>query len=273
MPQNVVETETSNAMREAHARGSSAWPALSATYDQFHRQATQANGGCAMVPSHAEDFYLSVACANADALGHAILEAQYFSMLRHLVQTMVTDGAAVDDILQNVRMRLLAGAAPKIGTYRGNGALSGWLRKVTAHAARDHCRAKKSERRRQRLIFLAQPSHPGDEADATARRIAADQHERECEQAWSKAMRSVNSADLHLLHHRFALGLSIDALSPIYAVHRATIARRVHRAMQRVRRIVHSSLATQHRQLAPHELDAMMCEWSSSTSELSMQER
>jgi hypothetical protein len=83
----------------------------------------------------------------------------------------------------------------------------------------------------------------------------------------------VDSGELGLLHDRFARGMSIDALSPIYAVHRATIARRVQRAVQRVRRIVRSSLATQHGELAPHELDAMMREWSSSTLELSLQER
>jgi RNA polymerase sigma-70 factor, ECF subfamily len=276
MLQNGLETTSalaSNAMREAHARGKSVWASLGVTYDQFDQQATRANGGSARVPSHAEDFYLSVACANADALAHAVLEAEYFPMLRQAVRAMVPDGAAVDDILQNVRMRLLAGAAPKIGTYRGQGSLSGWLRTVTTHAARDHCREKKSERRRQRLLYLSQPGQPGDEPDATARRIAADQHERACERAWSNAMRSVDSADLHLLHHRFALGLSIDALSPIYSVHRATIARRVHRAMQRVRRIVRSSLATQHRELSAHELDAMMREWSTSTADLSMQQR
>jgi len=272
MPQNLVET-TNGAMREAHARGRSAWSALGVTYEQFHSHATQANGGSYRVPTHAEDFYLSVACANADALAHEILEAQYFPMLRHVVKATVPDGAAVDDILQNVRMRLLAGAAPKIATYRGNGSLSGWLRTVTTHAARDDCRAKKSERRRQRLLFLAQPSHSGDDAESSARRIAAGQHEHECEQAWSQAMRCVASKDLDLLHDRFARGMSIDALSPIYDAHRATIARRVHRVVQRVRRIVRSSLATQHRELAPHELDAMMREWSSSTLELPMHER
>jgi RNA polymerase sigma-70 factor, ECF subfamily len=283
MPQNVVETEaalasgapgtqTNRAMREAHARGESAWPSLGVTYEQFQERAMLANGGRAMVPSHAEDFYLSAACMNAHALAHEALEAHYFPMLRHVVRATVMDAAAVDDILQNVRVRLLAGAAPKIGTYRGNGPLSGWLRRVTTHAASDHCRAKKSERRRQRLLFLAQPSHAGDDAESAARRIAVDEHERECEQAWSKAMRCVDSADLVLLHDRFARGMSIDALSPIYCVHRATIARRVHRAVQRVRRIVRNSLATQHRGLGPHELDAMMCEWSRSTSELPMQE-
>jgi RNA polymerase sigma-70 factor (ECF subfamily) len=282
MPQNVVETEaalaggapgtqTNSAMREAHARGRSAWASLGVTYEQFHERATQANGGRAMVPSHAEDFYLSAACVNADALAHEALEARYFPMLRHVVKATVMDAAAVDDILQNVRMRLLAGAAPKIGSYRGNGSLGGWLRRVTTHAASDHCRAKKSERRRQRLLSLAQASHLCDDPESAAR-IAVDEHERECEQAWSKAMRCVGSADLVLLHDRFARGMSIDALSPIYSVHRATIARRVHRAVQRVRRIVRNSLATQHRGLGPHELDAMMREWSSSTSELPMQE-
>ena len=274
MPQNVLEAmtlqaapaaetpdDTSEPSRAAYRRGASAWPALRVTYEQFREQSARANRGSVAPPSHPEDFYLCVACANADALAHDALEARYFPPLRAIVGAMLADAAAVDDVLQNLRMRLLAGSAAKIGSYRGHGPLGSWLRKVALHAARDYCRSTANERRRRRALCLAQQSQPCDEPEATALAIADARSERECEQAWSAAKGRMQRADIELLEHRFASGMSIDALSPIYAVHRATIARRVQRALQRVRRIARSALAAEHRDLAPYELDAMMRDW------------
>ncbi|HTV18044.1 MAG TPA: sigma-70 family RNA polymerase sigma factor [Polyangiaceae bacterium] len=259
LPVSSTSGETSRSIREAHARGASAWPALHVTCEQFHSQIVRASGEGAAAPSHAEDFYFCVACTNADTLAHELLEAGYFPQLRQIVQGVVMDGAAVDDILQDLRMRLLAGASPKIATYQGRGALGSWLRKAALYAARDYCREKTSERRRQRAISLQQELQPRDEPDAAPR--AANQNERECEQAWSTAKRHMPVADLQLLEHRFGSEMSIDTLGPIYAVHRATIARRVQRALQRARRLARNALAAEHRDLMQWELDAMMRDW------------
>ena len=263
--------DTSLRLREAYSLGRAAWNELAVSYEQFEAQAVQANGGTPAAPTHAADFYLAVACANADQIAHEVLEARYLPALKRLIRVTITDPAAVDDVMQEVRMRLLAGPRPKIALYRGHGSLNGWLRTIAVHGARDHFRQRRLERKRHLVFSNAQRAESRDLTSDCDDRSACDHQQRECEQAWLKAIRDVDSIDFKLLHHRFALGMSIDVLSPIYAVHRATIARRVHRAAHRVRGLVRQTLSSEHGELSPRELDSMMCEWSSSAQTVALE--
>ena len=51
------------------------------------------------------------------------------------------------------------------------------------------------------------------------------------------------------------LGLSIDALSPVYAAHRSTIARRIDRIVTRLRSQAHKMLTPYYRDLSSNDLD------------------
>lgn len=267
---DASDTE-SGAMLEAYALGRTIWPELTVTHEQFRAQAARANGGSAKAPACAADFYLSVACANADEHAHAVLEARYFPTLVQLVRATITDSAAVDDVMQEVRLRLLAGPQPKIGSYRGQGSLAGWLRRVAVHAARDHFRVEKIERRRQWMLYNAQNAELRASTSTSDERLDDRGQLQGCEHAWRKALQDVGTGDLDLLQRRFALGMSIDALSPLYAVHRATIARRVQRVAHRMRRVAREALGSEHQGLSPRELDAMMCEWSSRVETVALQ--
>jgi len=91
---------------------------------------------------------------------------------------------AVEEVLQEIRTRLLVGSNPKISSYRGSGALSGWLRSLAVNAAQDRVRSNIVQRGRLRRIAAAERGRPS----ATTLEDSAEQpfrsdHARVCGRA------------------------------------------------------------------------------------------
>jgi RNA polymerase sigma-70 factor (ECF subfamily) len=209
------------------------------------------------VPAHPADVYLCAACADGQTAAYRALEAAYFPAAYASIRRLLGDASA-QEVLQEVRTRLFVGPARKIASYRGHGRLLGWLRTVAIHAAQDHLRAASAQR--GWLVRLAGAQHPNATlaaAEGTDEQLFQMQRARPCAQAWSSAIGALGSAERQLLHHHFVAGLSIDVLGTLYSVHRATVARRIRRATDRVRSHVRKALAQHDWDLSAGDLDAL----------------
>jgi RNA polymerase sigma-70 factor, ECF subfamily len=244
-------------LREAFVAAKTAWPRIILTYEQFQAYVAQRERAPASVPAYPADVYLCTACVNGQDIAYQSLEATYFPSLESAIYHVVGERPAVDDVLQEVRTRLFVGRAPKIASYRGSGSLGGWLRKVAVRASQDYRREKAMQYRRRRRLLDAERT-TAIRVDAPDDRAFSEERVRLCEQAWTRAICSLGSTDRQLLHHYFVSQLSIDTLGPIYSVHRATIARRIRRILERVRQHVRKTLAERHRGLSAEDLDALM---------------
>jgi RNA polymerase sigma-70 factor, ECF subfamily len=245
---------TPPALRAAHDTARRTWPGVQLSYEKFFAHVSRGETN-PRVPEHASDLYLCAACKDGQMAAYHALEAAYFPALRTILRRLLGESLATEEVLQEVRTRLLVGDPPRIASYRGSGCLASWLRSVAVHAAQDHRRA--AGVRRSCLQKLARAERVSIATEATDDQLFQKQRRALCEQAWHSAIRSLDSAERQLLHHHFVSGLTIDALGTIYAVHRATVARRIRRAVAQVRRRIHEVLAVQCRDMSIRDVNTL----------------
>lgn len=68
------------------------------------------------------------------------LWTQFATRLRHFIRGRVADAAAVEDILQNVFLKI----QQRLGTLRGSDKLEAWVHQIARNAIVDHYRARRS---------------------------------------------------------------------------------------------------------------------------------
>jgi RNA polymerase sigma-70 factor len=210
-----------------------AWPGVELPFAEFVRYLDQL-GQADPAPREASDLYLCAACAAGAPNALLSLERAFFPLMRASITRVIGRDGDVEDVLQEIRRRLFVEPHARIKGYRGDGSLSSWLRVVGIHAALDHRRAQSARRnrdRRQRLL----------EVDAPVERPLLDdimfEHHLalKCKRELAVAVGGLRSEERELLLRYFVMGSSIDVLGAQYAVNRATIARRIHRHIERIR--------------------------------------
>jgi RNA polymerase sigma-70 factor (ECF subfamily) len=250
--------EGSTALHAAYAQGRRAWPEVELSYERFQGHAAALAYTSCVVPAYPADLYLCAACASGERAAYQALEATHFPGLERAVRRILGEKAGTEEVLQEIRTRLFVGSGPKISSYRGSGALSGWLRSLAVNAAQDRVRSNIVQRGRMRRLATAERGTP----TATTLEESAEQpfrrdYARVCGRAWRAALATLGCADRQLLHHHFVSGLSIDVLGPLYGVHRATVHRRIRKAVERMRQQVRERLTRHYRDLSEGDLDAL----------------
>jgi RNA polymerase sigma-70 factor (ECF subfamily) len=250
--------EASTALHAAYAQGRRAWPEVELSYERFHAHATALAYTSCLVPAYPADLYLCAACANGQGAAYQALEAAHFPGLERAVLRILGEKAGTDEVLQEIRTRLFVGESPKISSYRGSGALSGWLRSLAVNAAQDRVRSNIVQRGRLRRLAAAERGTPSAiTLEDSAEQPFRSDYARVCGRAWCAALGTLGSDDRQLLHHHFVSGLSIDVLGPLYGVHRATVHRRIRKAVEQVRCQVRERLLRHYRDLSQTDLDAL----------------
>lgn len=179
------------------------------------------------------DLFLACACAAGEPAALAAFDAE---QLRPLGSALARTGAAlatIDEVLQLVRVQLLVardGAPPGIADYGGRGNLRSWLR-VTAlrEVVRASARAEREvpledERLLESLFPAADPD----------RGHLQGLHYPEVKAAFEEALSALAPKERLLLRQSVLDGVSIDRIGALNGVHRATAARWVERARERL---------------------------------------
>lgn len=236
-----AESMLHRAYQEARAH----WPGLNVTFEDFSDHLERLGYG-REVPAQLDGLYLCIACSQGCPAACKQLEARYFPALRGFVAKLDPRPDAVDDLLQQIRYRLLVGPEPRIRAYRGQGSLDGWLRRVAHTVALDSIRVRVGrERLLQRLRhdsscisqLQASPPPPPDE------HLQRQRYDRIVRCALQESLRSLPNELRQLLRHYYVGGLSIDQLGTLYAVNRSTAARRILRSVLMIRRSLRKELS------------------------------
>ena len=195
-----------------------AWPDLKIDRDAL---ATAIEGLPSKNVERAAELALGLACASGDPTALMILERTYLSALPRQIAHMKLDADTVDEVVQEVRRKLLVGDPPKIGEYAGKGSLRGLL-KVTA------------TRTAISLIRKTGRVAPGDDPVIDASQshdLEASYLKREYRgvfrDAFEQAIRGLESHERNLLRLHFLGKVTLEQLATMYGVHRATIVRRI----------------------------------------------
>ena len=207
-----------------------AWPAIAvdeAAFAAFIAQRVDDPSGLA--PERAHELFLAFACSvgNRDALD--AFDERYLARVPAWVARIDSGQALASEVQQMLRERLLTGTPPKIAEFRGAGSLEGWLRVAATRTALEIQRAGRRERLGDVVPDLASEWLDDPELDYLKPGYA-----RELEVALGEALEALDDRDRAVLGMYLVDGLNIERIGKLYDVHRATVARWISAARDRL---------------------------------------
>lgn len=212
-------TGVDESVEAAFEAGRGAWPHLQLRWQQFQAQAHRVNPPAAGLHEHAADFYLAAACAAGCEAALLAFEQSYVARVPVMLTRFKLGTAALDDLKQRLRVRLLSGAPPRIASYAANGTLLAWVKVAAVRLAVDE---------QQRAHPLADGPAVIDIIDQGKDpewMLLRGRYREQAERAFAAAIAELTPRSKTLLTLSYFDGRSIDAIGAIYGVHRATAAR------------------------------------------------
>ncbi|MCH9687331.1 MAG: sigma-70 family RNA polymerase sigma factor [Deltaproteobacteria bacterium] len=206
---------------------------------------------------HAADLRLALACLEGDPRATRRFTERFGRDLRRLAHRFSSPQESVEDLEQTIHELLLVGrheGGAKLRAYAGQGFLLNWLRITTTRLLMDHARRK--DRARERPVsegaVLGLPD-PGDVELA----FLKQSYRATFSEALLASARALDPGDRHLLRQHLVGCMSIDQIAGAYGIHRATAARRLGRARQRLLEGTRETMAGR-LQLPANELDSVL---------------
>jgi len=172
-------------------------------------------------PLACADLFLACACAEGVPAALARFERDFLGRVGQMLGRVERAPEVIDEVQQRVRVRLLVGAdgeAPRIGSYRGKGALAVWVR-VTA--LREH----------QNLLRSARPAGAIDEDFPDLSQLSPElaaahaQHRGAIEEALRSALRALPRRQRLVLRMAYVDGMPLAAIGRVFAVDKGTVSR------------------------------------------------
>jgi RNA polymerase sigma-70 factor (ECF subfamily) len=215
-----------------------AWPQLQVPVETFaafvaERIPAEASAESVMSSLRVEELLLTCACARGDEQAIRLLEIHYFPLVLSALARMRLDPSKVDEVKQTLRRHLLVsedGQPPRICNYAGRGDLGSWLSVSAVRAAYKLLRKEKRgvNAEDDRLSELAMP-----DAD-----IELKYTKENCRDLFRDSLRqaiaSLADREKNLLRQHYLDGLTIDQVGALYHTHRATAARWMASARQKL---------------------------------------
>jgi RNA polymerase sigma-70 factor, ECF subfamily len=224
----------------AFATGSGQWPEVCLGLETFDRYLRDVMGDAPASDwaRHAADLYLCCGCLSGSTHAQRILDAQFLTRLVTSLARIDSSEAFVQDTLQTLRTKLLVGPDPRILAYSGRGPLLAWLRVSATRLALDSLRASA-----RRAPHMADPwaGVVASELDPYSGMLKA-RYASAFQRALHDALLALSERDRNLLRLRLVDGCGIDRLGCMYQVDRATAARWLKSAKDRVFRGVRQTL-------------------------------
>lgn len=186
--------------------------------------------------AHAADLYLAYGCARGLPAALARFEELCIPMARAAIAKLDGRPELVADVLQELRTRLLcksAAESPRIASYRGRGALSGWVRAAAVRLALNRLRDQKragevpAESPAEEDLGVAAVGDP----ELGFIRAHYREHFRA---AFTAALAQLTSRERTLLRMQLLDGLTEEQMGAMYGAHRVTIARWLGRARRQL---------------------------------------
>lgn len=247
-----MSPELEGRLREGIASARASWQ-IEVDADAFFRHA---ESKLSALPSYEQvrvgDLALAFACLRRDEAALAAFEEQFSPLLARTFARLKVPLETAADLGAEMRELIFFGKgtlAPLIGEYSGRGDLGAWVRAIAVRMA------LKVKQREVRHV----------DADEALTDLAADAdpelgylrqaHARAFEEALAEALATLTARQRNLLRQHYLDGLTLEALAQLYRAHRATVARWLAEARQRVLTHVRTRLAGS---MTPSELDSFL---------------
>jgi RNA polymerase sigma-70 factor, ECF subfamily len=184
--------------------------------------------------ARAADLWAACACGSSDGRTITAVEARYFPDVDIALGKMGLSADRINDVKQSLRRVLFvgdpaAGVAPRITEYRGSGDLRAWLRVTAMRAALKLLRKENRETPTDDALLEARAHE--DDPELAYMKAA---YRASFKIAFQEALESLHARERTLLKQQIVDGLGIDELGALYQVHRATAARWVQSAREKL---------------------------------------
>ncbi len=184
------------------------------------------------LPAYVTDLYLTCALARGDRAAVAAFDRVVLPRVRPAVARIARGDAAIDEVCQRVRVRLLVAGSdgpPRIAAYRGRGPLHAWLRVTAVRAALDFVREGAPAAAVDDVLAELGAAEPDPET-----RHLKDTYRADYAAALTAALAALPERARAQLRLHYVDGLPLAAIGRLYGVHESTASRWVRAALRDV---------------------------------------
>ena len=217
-----VATTSDRALVEAFELGRSQWAGTKLGFQRLAQRVVLGEVRTEDSVARGPDLFLAWACAERDARAISYFERKFMPAVDGYVGRFGLAPSLVDEVRQELRIRLLVGDKPRIGRYSGRGPLAAWVRMAAIRVALnllERNRVRHRERGVAALGILVR--------DQTSPELAAirKRHAAAVRAGLERSLEALSERDKRLLRMNFIDRLNIEAMGRVFHVHRATVAR------------------------------------------------
>ena len=227
-----AERDLEAALAALVARAAAAWPGVRVDGAAFAAFLGRRVSPDALADARAEDLWIACACASGDPAALAVVEARYLPDVDAALGKMGLGQDRIAEVKQGLRRLLFVGdgaSPPRIGDYRGAGDLRAWMRVTAMRAALKLIRKDGRETASDDALLAARA--PEDDPELAYMKAT---YRAAFKTAFQEALESLDARERTLLKQQVVDGLGIDELGALYDVHRATAARWVASAREKL---------------------------------------
>jgi RNA polymerase sigma-70 factor, ECF subfamily len=176
------------------------------------------------------DFYLAQACVVGDKVAQRTIHQVHLSRVKEWIGAWDGREAFAADVHQEAARRLLVadGGPPQIASYTARGALGAFIRVYVTRLARKMKRGKADGAHAEPSLALRAPDLDPDVA------LLRRRYAREFADAFQATLLELSTDERNVLKLHYLDGLSIEQVGAAYQVSRATAARWLAKARDRV---------------------------------------
>ena len=234
------------------------WPSIALPADALGEHLAALGIAADPAHPHADDLYLACAAARGDAAAVAVFDRELSPVARSAARRIDSSADFVDEVVQSARERLLVardGLPPRVAEYGGQGTLAAWVRVAAMRIAMNFLRDRRNNVLVDDEAFFDTITEGSDAERATARL----RYGEACADALRDAFATLTARERNLLRLHHLHGLTVDELAPTMKVHRATVARWMARARERLLQATRAGLKAR-LSAADSEVDSILRE-------------
>jgi RNA polymerase sigma-70 factor (ECF subfamily) len=217
----MVANDEDRAVSSAFRAGREAWPGIALSEQDFGSWLRERGIPEAALQARGADLYLVAACGRGDVRALEHFDKAFLQPPGPRVGRAVLRPEQLDELRQRLRVRLLTGPAPRIASFQGQGPLAAWVRVAAARLAADLQWAERGDNQRDSPLVDALVEAGANPEMLTAQR----EHRAEFRAALEECIAALPPREKTLLRMSFVDQMTIDEISLVYRVHRATVAR------------------------------------------------
>ncbi len=188
---------------------------------------------------HAPDLVLACACLHGDRNAWRELDRLHLSRVHEWVGRIDRSASFADEVRQRLAEKLLhdESGAPKLALYTGRGPLGAWLRVAAVREAQN---ARRGGGNRPHVDADDVPIAAADQDPEI--QLFKRKYSKEFKEAFQSVLATLSADERNVLRLHYLDGLTIEEVGNAYRVSRATAARWIADAKEKITRAVNAAL-------------------------------